>query len=328
MLHPRLFAFLLCLIAYQTVLAQTTDLLSKDTDFFRQQAVLYQRWLDQDGLGGTLHVQETEVRGDSLVILYLGFYSTNIDTVFGQWDRLKADYELAGTGTSLEHTLFNKMTRFFGINPEQGQVRLFETYNLSVNPCFKVRILFQNDSIKIIEGRCKDESRIIAIRASDLSIANKKNSTATFKKMNTKKAVFDRLIPFLQQRYTQQQCDLRWPKFDLQSSSEELHFVVNDLCKEVLYDESNPWWCEVLKSWSCEGCKNCIKRERLDVHIYYEATAEGFRLKTDIAASYGSGWYDKPRDNGYHVLDLDYPQYLKLYADKLSKEIFDFLTKP
>jgi hypothetical protein len=76
----------------------------------------------------------------------------------------------------------------------------------------------------------------------------------------------------------------------------------------------------------CESCKTCIKRERLDIHIQYEETTEGFRLITEINAAYGSGWYDKPRDNGYHDLQIDYPAELKRYADVLSQEIYQFLT--
>lgn len=306
--------------------AQTTDSLSKYADYFRQQTLSYQQWLDQSGLGQTLRVQEVEVRNDDLVILYLGFYSENADSVIAQWNKLKEDYQAVDFSVTLEKELFNKMTWYLEVSPKQGEVRLFNTYNLDSIACFKTKIYFQNDSIKTFQGFCRNEIRTVTVRAADLKIGGKKISTTTFRKQFTKKTVFDSLVPYLRNRYVLQNCDMRQPAFQLHGASEELHFVVTDLCKEVLYDESNPWWCEILEPW-CQGCKNCIKRERLDVHIYYEGTGDGFQLKLDVAASYGSGWYDKPRDNGYHNLELDYPQYLKQYADKLSKEIFDFLTK-
>ena len=219
------------------------------------------------------------------------------------------------------------MTWFFELGPEQSEVRLFNTYNLDSIACFKLKIYFQNDSIKIAEGLCRNEIRTFTVQAVDLKNVGKKISTKSFKNRFSKKAVFSSLIPYLRNRYERQPCDLRQPSFRLYGSSEEIHFVVTDLCKEVLYDESNPWWCEVLKTWACDGCKNCIKRERLDVRIYYESTGDGFRLKLDVAASYGSGWYDKTRDNGYHNIEFVYPEYLKAYADKLSEEIHSFLTK-
>lgn len=328
MMITRPIVITLLIFYYSFSSAQTSDSLSKYADFFRQQTHTYQRWLDQNGFGQTLRVQEVEVRNDDLVILYLGFHTENADTVIAQWNKLKEDYQAVDSSVTLEKELFNKMTWYLDITPKQGELRLFNTYNLDSIACFKAKIYFQNDSIKTYQGLCKNEIRSIAVRSADLQKAGKKTSTTAFKKQFTKNAVFDSLVPYLRSRYERQNCDMRQPAFQLHGHSEEIHFVVTDLCKEVLYDESNPWWCEVLKSWACEGCKNCIKRERLDVHIYYGATTDGFTLKLDVAASYGSGWYDKPRDNGYHNLELDYPQYLRQYADKLSKEIFDFLTKP
>lgn len=307
--------------------AQTPDSLGRYADFFQRQSAEYQRWLQASGLGSTLRVVTTEVRGDSLVILYLGFYTEDTDSVFALWGRARADFAQTGAGASLERTLFHKMTWYLEVNPQQGQVRLFDTYDLDKTPCFKMRIFARHDSIVVRDGRCRNEERTIHLRAADLPRAGKKMNVTAFKKRYTKQYVYGKLTPYLRQRYERQACDNRRPTFTLHGASEELHFVVTDLCREVLYDETNPWWCEVLKSWACESCKNCIKRERLDVHIYYEETGEGFRLKTDIAAGYGSGWYDKPRDNGYHNLELDYPAYLKTYADKLADELYRFLMQ-
>ena len=85
---------------------------------------------------------------------------------------------------------------------------------------------------------------------------------------------------------------------------------------------------EALYGLGCGSCKNCIKRERLDVHIAYLETRQGYQLKLDVNAAYGSGWYDKPRDNGYHDIQLERPADLKKYADRLSSELYTFLSKP
>jgi hypothetical protein len=107
----------------------TTSLLSYDS-FFLKQSDIYQRWLDASGLGHTLRVQQVEVRNDSLLILYLGFQSDDADTVYAQWNKLKEDFLHLGVGGTLEQKLFRQMVYFMEIQPEQGQIRLFNTYDL------------------------------------------------------------------------------------------------------------------------------------------------------------------------------------------------------
>ncbi|MBL7791605.1 MAG: hypothetical protein JNK77_04750 [Saprospiraceae bacterium] len=80
----------LFLLAAPTALAQED--LTSDADYFHQQAQVYQRWLDQNGVGRYMEVQELEVEPDR-VTLFLGFYNENIDTVAGVWDQLKAAHE-------------------------------------------------------------------------------------------------------------------------------------------------------------------------------------------------------------------------------------------
>lgn len=325
--HCTLFFSLLFSLTLPALTAQPTDRLNDYAPFFRQQSLTYQKWLDQSGLGAVLRVQDTEVRDDTLVLLYLGFHTENADTVWAQWQQLKTGYRNLGGASSLERELFDKMAYYLEIRPEQGQVRLFDTYHLGKTACFKTKIYALQDTVRTLEWRCMNEMRTVSVKASDLSASKKKLSSTAFKKQYGQQAVFDKLIPYFRNRYTRQQCDNRFPKFNLFSGGEDLHFTVNDLCKEVLTDESNPWWCKALYGAGCGSCKNCIKRERLDIRIRYEASADGFRLVTDINAAYGSGWYDKPRDNGYHDLQLDYPQALKTYADQLNEAIYQLLIR-
>lgn len=327
-LHFVIFSVIFGCASLPPLTAQPTDRLGDYAPFFRQQSQTYQKWLDQSGLGAVLRVQDTEVRHDSLVLLYLGFYTEDVDTIWAQWQQLKTGYRSLDNGSRLERELLEKMAYYLEIRPEQGQVRLFDTYDLDKTPCFKTKIHFLRDTVRLEESRCKNELRTVSVKASDLSASKKKLSSATFKKQYGQQAVFDKLIPYFRNRYTRQQCDNRYPTFNLFSGGEDLHFTVNDLCKEVLIDETNPWWCKALYGAGCGSCKNCIKRERLDIRIRYEATADGFRLITDINAAYGSGWYDRPRDNGYHDLQLDYPQALKTYADQLNEAIYQRLLRP
>lgn len=332
MIAARLPILAACLALTFALSAQTPDTLSRYADFFHRQIQPYQSWLDQSGLGQVLYARETEVRGDSLLILYLGFHAANTDTVLAQWDLLKRGFDALHSGATLEQELFHKMTYYMEIAPEKAQVRLFDTYE-QVNgayktACFKARIQFAADSVKTSVGRCMDETRIIAVQAPQLQGARSRTAVASFKTKNSKQAVFARLLPYLQARYTRQQCDDRYPNFQHLDNGEDLHFIVNDLCREVLTDAENPWWCQALYGLGCGSCKNCIKRERLDVHIAYLETRQGYQLKLDVNAAYGSGWYDKPRDNGYHDIQLERPADLKKYADRLSSELYTFLSKP
>jgi len=319
MKHLLLFLFLF----FQTALpAQPPESLAPYRDFFEKQGVEYQKWLDGNGLGQVLRVQNVEVLRDTTVVLYLKFRSEDTDTVAAQWEQLKRDYALRQSGASLPKELFHKMTWYFSIAPRQGQVRLFDTYDEDRIACFKCNIRLRGGAVRDSVTGCKSEIRTLEVKATDLS-GLKPVSVAEFKKRNDKKAVFAKLAPWLETRYTRPQCPARTPRFDWYDRADELHFRVSDLCREVLTDEEDSWWCLVL----C-NCKTCAKRERLDLRIRYEETAGGFKLHCDVSASYGSGFYDKPRDNGYHDLEVDYKTYLVRYADKLKEEIRVFLSKP
>lgn len=328
---PRLLLPFLLFFAAR-LLAQSPESLGKDLPFFQKQANTYGKWLDQAGLGQLLRVQDVEVRGDTACILYLGFYATDADTVLAQWERLKLDYKTLLRGDSLEKELYDRMLFLMAVPPGQGEIRLFNTYDLSITPCFARRIYTQNGQLRTAVKFCKSEDRQIRIAPCNVSRNGKPISAKTFQQQFSKAVLFQKLKPFLTQKYAKGKCDGRIPKITFLNDTEELHFEVRDLCREILIDESNPWWCEVLYGvgYLNTDQKNCIKRERLVAHITYEKNdgESGFVLKTKIDGAYGSGWYDNPRDNGYHDIQTDYPEYLRRYADKLNEEILQFLLKP
>jgi hypothetical protein len=269
-------------------------------------------------------VHKVDIQSDSLVMLYLGFHTSNTDSILAQWKELQIAYHALGTGSTLEIELFNKMTWYLEVPFTQGKVCLYDSYDLSLAPCFEYIIYAQNDSIKTIEKRCPRIDPNIMVRASNLSNLGKTVSTAAFNKRYSKQAIFNKIQSYLRDRYTRQYCDGRVPTFQVEGSSTELYLVVNDLCNEVLSEEPNAFWHATL---NCIGSKNCIKHERLGIYIYYKETHNGFQLTIDVDAFYGSGRFDKPRNNGYHDLQIDGPQYLKAYTSKLAEEIFNFVYK-
>ena len=85
--------------------AQVGDL-TKDIVFFKQQQVLYQRWLDHSGLGQYLRVEDMEVKEQELS-LYLSMPFSSLDSIISAWTVLKADFEQEAS-ISLEQQLFYK----------------------------------------------------------------------------------------------------------------------------------------------------------------------------------------------------------------------------
>lgn len=310
--------------------AQPSENLGADAEFFKKQTQAYQAWLTQTGLDQILQVQDFELRADTLCILYLGFQGEDADSVQAQWQQAKADYAALGAGDSLENALFERMVYLMSIQPHQAEIRLFNTYDLSATPCFARRIYRRNGQLNTVARFCRSEERQIKIEQHSLKQNGRPLSSQSFQRQFSKEAVFKKIKPYLEQKYSRSPCDGRYPTIRFFDATEELFFEVKDLCKEVLTDEQNPWWCETLyrAGMLSKNGKNCIKRERLVAHIQYENTGAGFLLRVKVDAAFGSGWYDKPRDNGYHDIQSAYPEYLRRYADKLNEEIRYLLLNP
>lgn len=85
-MKPMLTLVCLALMLATPTLAQEN--LTADTEFFKQKSQDYQRWMDQNGLGRYLKVQDLRVEPE-LVRLYLGFHSHNIDSIVGIWHQMK-----------------------------------------------------------------------------------------------------------------------------------------------------------------------------------------------------------------------------------------------
>lgn len=63
------------------------------------------------------------------------------------------------------------------------------------------------------------------------------------------------------------------------------------------------------------------KRERLTFTIAYVPTVEGINLNIEIDGKYGSGFYRTVCRGGYHSMEVDFDDYLEVYADKFSQEL-------
>jgi hypothetical protein len=315
-----LFCFLPLLLA-----AQTTSNLKSDSLFFREKAKEYDKWLKASGLGKVLRVQTVFVKPE-VISLDLVFTTENLDSIKALWKGLKKDFQQQDRGVSLEKELYYKMLYFMEIQPSQGYVQVYDTYNPLKNVCFRRSMAFLNNAFIVDSADCKTQTQefiVESVNLSNLRAVPKGNMT----RLMSKEAVFHKIMTYVEKRFKTERCTLRFPKIDMISTQEELYFRVTDLCKEVLTDEINPWWCSVLEP-ACSSCQNCTKREMLEMRIKYAPTSNGYQITVITDAKFGSGWYREVKRGAYKNMELDYRKYVEEYSKKFRDQLLTELKKP
>ncbi len=318
--------FLLFLLP--TILAAQTENLLTDKDVFEEKKVEYSKWLKASGLGKVLRVETVRVT-EGAISLDLGFYTTNGDTVTIQWNGLKRQFEQQDRGVTLEEELFHKMLYFMEIKPTQGYVQLFNSYDTKKDlyVCFYRGIKSENGKVVVEAQGCKtviDSITVVPANLSNLRTVAK----GDIARKSDKTAVFERIRRYVEARYQSkpQECEFRQPKVNWLNTDSELYFTVIDLCKEVLDDETNPWWCSVLEP-TCTSCRNCRKREYLEMYIRYVPMQNGYRIYVSIDAKIGSGWYQEVKRGAYKNMELDYKRYVEDYSKKFKTQLLEELRK-
>ena len=233
----RLFAICVVLTTFASSLSAQRENLTDDLLFFQKQQKEYQRWLDQTGIGKTLHVADIDVKKDYFT-LFLGFDSKNLDTIVNSWNQVKSQYETA-QNLALEAQLFFRMVNLMGLSQDICCVKIFDTYNMSRTSLFNVTIYYDKGKLQIEKGGSKGEPKKIQISKKDLSGA-KKLSEAAFSKQYTQEFVYDKITEFLKQKYSKSPCDQRNPSANRLPNEDYLIIEVSDLCKEVLKSAENP----------------------------------------------------------------------------------------
>ena len=288
-----------------------------DSDFFQKQAKIYQQWLDASGLGKILKVHSLEVAEKELS-LYLGFYTEDEDVCWAQWEQLKLDFA-QDKDISLEQQLFYKMIHLMEVRQSLANVQLYNTYDLSQEPCFFVGIFFEGGKVQTEENKCRASSRTLAVEPNELDL--QKDSDEEFKQRFSKEKVFDAIYDWAQKRFVDTSCEQRFPELNLQENGDNLRFIVRDLCKEVLRDETDSYICKILRKIKTKYTCNWIKREKLSFTFTYQTTTQGFKIGITVDGRYGSGYYKEVGRDGYHDMDIDFKEYLEEYADGIREEV-------
>lgn len=312
----------LCFFGMGVVKAQYN--LQSDSLFFKGQSGLYQKWLEKSGLGQVMEVNALEIL-PSRLLLTLSMTCLP-EVAWAEWEQLKIDYS-HNNAISLEQELFYKLIHFMEVDQYQGIIRVLNVVNGVRNNCFFIEIKFDPNEkrVKFNTRYCKSKERRIEVEPHRLEGLNNM-SFEEINKIYNRNSVFEAIFKYAQSRYGRSKCEDRFPEVRELERGQLLRFVVVDLCKEVLKDESNPWICKVLQRFRYQ-C-NWIKRERLEFTITFEQTAEEIiRIGVKVDGKYGSGYYDQVKRGGYHDMDLDFDEYLVDYADEIANEFKKVVLK-
>ncbi|MCB9274807.1 MAG: hypothetical protein H6564_12260 [Lewinellaceae bacterium] len=308
-----------------TVLNAQADNLRQDSTFFNQQKTIYQRWLNQSGLGPMLQVEGLSIKEDR-ISLYLSFPSSDINFVVRSWESLKQNFE-AERPITLEQQLFYKMISLMEVRQSMADVQIYDTYDLRREPLFFRGIYFEDGQVKVEENNPKSKIEEVPIFPANLR-GMKDMSEAEIREAFSREAVYEKVLEYARGRYGKAKCEQRYPMVRVLENGAVLRFEVEDLCREVLTDEANPLLARILNS--CCGLNyNWVKRELLNFIITYREfpDGKGFILTIEIDGKYGSGIYDKVRRGGYLSMEVDFDDYLERYADSFKEAIRKAILK-
>ena len=301
--------------------AQIEDL-TKDSEFFSKQAVLYQRWLDHSGFGKVLKVQTIEAKPQELS-LFLAFHYEDIDSIANAWKKLKTDYERV-SATTLEQELFYKMVNLMEVRQSMANVQIYDTYDLRKEPLFFRGIFFKDGAVKVEESNPRSKIEEMVLSPVDFK-KMKSWSVQNFQQKYDRQTVYDKIFACARQRFERKVCEQRSPKVRLLENQEVLRFEVTDLCREVLTDEANPLLCQILRGLGYD-C-NWVKREMLIFEVTYRETTTGFQVRIELDGKYGSGLYETVRRGGYLSMEIDFDDYLERYSDSFREYLRQCIFK-
>ena len=289
---------------------QQVEDLRDDQDFFNQQIVIYQKWLDNTGLGTIMKVRELEVEEKQLT-LYLESTFTDVAETQSAWVKAKEEFEQENP-IKFEQQLFYKLANLMEVSQSIARLALYDTYDPYKKELFFRGIHFKNGQVQVDELNYKGKIEEIQV-----TINQKKLSVASFKKTFAKTEVFEKIIAFATPHFQRKTCKDRNPEIQIVENIEVLRFRATDLCREVLTDAANPLLGQILNTFGLDV--NWVEREKLDILIAYEEITEGFKLTITIDGKYGSGLYNKVGRSGYYSMEGDFDAYLEAYANRFKE---------
>ncbi len=310
--------------------------LREDAAFFQAQGEVYSQWLERTGLNQYLKIHLVEVDSE-LVSIYLEPVEQP-EVVFDVYAR-KAVWDTVSTvyfqeyGDQLGRSLLYKMLYLFELDEQQANVQFFNTYDQGVTAGYRYILAWYFDEQgEFQEYRSVGSTIATSNRAKDmqihidLSAAEDCSANGTISSTLAAEDVYSRILAYAQSRFGEATCSGRKPSLRVRENRDVLRFEADDLCRTVLYDETNSVLCRISSrlGFNC----NSIEREQLHFIISYSPTESGFRLNCTIDGKYADTW-GRPRRGDYKSMEEnpEFAEYLTLFAEVFTEELRIFLEE-
>lgn len=306
------------------------DFLGNDFAFFQKKTQSYQAWLEAKGLGGYLNADSAVLKKNGYELeFFLSLRTHDPDSAAAMWQALVAGFPAENPSETLQEALCRTFYRFMEIPPAQGNVQIYfpRQDNRGYNPCFYVW-LWQDG------GQIREESRINYCKSQPFEISVRPprvartcaGAEASMIGREQARVVFDKILRYARQRYERKVCAERTPRVGEDEMTDfRLSFAVTDLCREVLTNERESLWCQMVQRvW---GPCNDMRRERLEFTFFYNPSPDGYTLSVTLTGKFGSGVY-VPRISGYTDMEPDFEEdFLKPYVKQFQRDLKQYLEQ-
>lgn len=313
--------------------------LDGDLPFFQKKASLFQRWLDNTGLGQVLKIDHVRIKptDNTELELIMTMNTTGLDTAVSMWAQLKKGFD--SPADSLEEYLYRMFEHTMEIPAEHGNIQIYvKDFRGEFTPCFYVWI-WRKDG-KLITQRnldnCKSQLIKVPLKPIPIKNTNKgKNAKIAKAKVRTADETFAVILDYFDRQVIGHpkykpgaDCAGRAPfrERGMIRNETTLSFSIQNLCREILDDEDNSLGCKLLKRFFDVKC-NDKARERITYTFeYLPENNNGATLKVTIDGKFGNGVF-KPRTEGYMDMETDFPKKLESYANELYNTLYQLLNQ-
>lgn len=310
--------------------------LSSDLLFFQTRAAVYQRWLDNAGLGKVLKVDAVKLKDgdDTELELHLLMRATDPDSAASVWRQINLDTK-NWTGDTLPALLFRRFLFMMEIPADQGDIQIYlknqKGYDL---PCFYVGIWGDEAQVQSKQKTENCRAQPIDFQVPPTLLKNTLRGKATeIRKTRTPQQVYDDLCTYFNSnfpwnKYVGTDCSGHVPKVECRMEGTRFIITVSDLCREVLTRSENSVWCKIARHLNPKSDCNDMRREfiEFDFH-YFPDIGGGFRLNGALTGKVGSAVYLPRTLNDWFLMDPDFLSYEQAFAQRFMPDLQAWLSK-
>jgi len=302
-----------------SVFAQEPDFRS-DLDSTEDTLSLYQKWLDDSGIGQVIKVQNVE-DGENGFSLFLGFKAPYDNNASAVWNKLKSNFDNSNYLT-LEQRLFYKMIHISGVKQGLAKINIYDTYAKTSIPDLTIRIYFDGVSVKsettfsrsqksseeVRDFELKDNIRVAYIDSLKLNNdSNERDINDTEMNLRLQRLIFETIGKDAKEYFENKDKGIT---FNILKDTEFLRFEVINIHTEVLLDKLvNPY-------------------EYINFIIKYEPTGKGIKIICEVDLKCGPKFFRAGSRNNFKDVGSEYDKDLKGYAEIfLTEHVLSWLRR-